>query len=101
MPSDSRLIDSLLPVPSLPSTFPSAPHLVVCHLGTWKGDPVAVKIVTHSASEEGRITRELRLAQQLDHPHLVRALHHARMNLRHSADNTPVRYGSTVPLALL
>ena len=68
------------------------PFLPMCVSGIWKGDPVAVKIVSHSSSEEPRIARELRLAQQVDHPHLVRALHFVKMSINQTgSSNTPVR----------
>jgi hypothetical protein len=51
---------------------------------------VAVKIVTHASSEEPRISRELALTLPLEHPHLVRTLHFARMSIRPSPNATPV-----------
>ena len=66
--------------------------------GVWKDQAVAVKIVTHTSTEEPVITRELSLAQQLEHPHLVKTLHFARMTLKHPETGSPV--GTTAILVI-
>jgi hypothetical protein len=68
----------------------------VYYTGMWRGQAVAVKIVTHTSSEAPRITRELSLAQQLDHPHLVKTLHFARMTLNNTGAGSPVVRGAII-----
>ena len=60
--------------------------------GVWKDQSVAVKIVTHTRAEEPLISRELSLAQQLEHPHLVKTLHFARMTLKRPETGSPVSF---------
>jgi hypothetical protein len=77
----------------IPKSFTCMLCHVACaflHPGMWKDQAVAVKIVTHTSAEEPRITRELSLAQQLEHPHLVKTLHFARMTLKHHGAGSPV-----------
>lgn len=78
------------PALSHPSPFTCQPPPPQPPPGTWKGKPVAVKIVTHASLEEPRISRELALTLPLEHPHLVRTLHFARMSIRPSPNATPV-----------
>jgi hypothetical protein len=46
--------------------------------------------VTCASAKEPRISRELALTLSLEHPHLVRTLHFARMSIRPSPNGTPV-----------
>eukprot|EP00878_Enallax_costatus_P002645 GHUV01002830.1.p1 GENE.GHUV01002830.1~~GHUV01002830.1.p1 ORF type:complete len:787 (+),score=114.21 GHUV01002830.1:311-2362(+) len=51
------------------------------YAGTWQGNPVAVKIITHSSADDDRIKQELVLSLSFDHPNLVRALHYSKMKI--------------------
>jgi CO/xanthine dehydrogenase Mo-binding subunit len=58
----------------------------VAAAATWRGTPVAVKIITHSSTDETRISQELALSLSFDHPNLVRALHYAKLRVSPGSD---------------
>lgn len=55
--------------------------MVVWSAGTWQGQPVAVKVITHSRADDTRISQELTLSISFDHPNLVRALHYVKVDI--------------------
>jgi uncharacterized protein (DUF2062 family) len=61
--------------------------------GSWRGQLVAVKVVAHTAAEEGLIGRELKLAADLRHPRLVGMLHWVRLQVSGSHATGQVRRG--------
>ncbi|GBF89976.1 hypothetical protein Rsub_02682 [Raphidocelis subcapitata] len=59
------------------------------YAGRWKGQMVAVKVLTHSAADEPLIEHELRLSETFRHPNVTSALHFTKVKLARTAEPTP------------
>jgi hypothetical protein len=70
------------------SLMPCSACCLICPAAeaTWRGSPVAVKIITHSSADDSRISQELALSLSFDHPNLVRALHYAKLRVNPGSD---------------